>query len=603
MNPETLHDALTQLPSDLIAETDAKRRSSQRKAIPFRRYAAMAACLAVVLFGSILAAGNGLGGTGKGDAAMQKTESAVWEEANDILLQEAAEEIPEEAPAEAAPALKEIQPPVDFSIRLFQASLKETENTLVSPLSVLTALGMTANGADGDTLTQMEAALGLTTQELNDYLYMRLDSGTQQLKLANAIWLREDPNLTVNQDFLDASNAYYRAEVETAVFDQSALSAINSWVDEKTEGMIPKLLDRLSENAVMYLVNALAFDAEWETPYEAYQVQEADFTTEDGRKRTVEMMYSKEGYYLEDEQATGFMKHYAGGRYAFVALLPREGIRIRDYAASLTADGLRQMLKNAEESTVHTALPKFQTEFDGELSEILKHMGIQDAFTETAADFSRLGSYEDGNIYISRVLHKTFLSVAEEGTRAGAATAVEMVAGSAFQPDPKIVTLDRPFVYMLIDCEDHSPFFIGALMDPEAVPDMAAEAVPELPAPPRMTALEGENSLSLTSGSYTWTVDNNTVIACGPAPLDNPEAVPVIAAQRNVRLVWSADGEEYPPDAIEAVGWNPETGECKPLRMDGNSLFPEHGYPVIEINATWKNFGNACYLFGIAANG
>jgi serpin B len=180
------------------------------------------------------------------------------------------------------------------------------------------------------------------------------------------------------------------------------------------------------------------------------------------------MMHSSEHRYLEDEQATGFIKYYEARRYALVALLPKEGITVGEYVEGLTGEHLKQMLAEPEDIMVESAIPKFEMQYDVQMSEILQQMGITDAFSQNNADFSRLGIYHsDGsNIYISRVLHKTFISVAEQGTKAGAATVIELPAtGAIVIPEYKTVTLDRPFVYLLIDCETNLPFFIGTMMD------------------------------------------------------------------------------------------------------------------------------------------
>ena len=353
----------------------------------------------------------------------------------------------------------------DFALELFRAGLDAEENTLVSPLSVLAALAMTANGADGETLAQMEEVLGLPADQLSCYFYDLMDGQTDQLKLANAIWFR-DTGLTVRKEFLETNADYFHADLYQVPMDSGTVSAINSWVKEHTDGMIPEILKDLDQNTVMCLVNALAFDAKWEEVYLEHQVVESTFTTASGLPRTVEYMRSTEDAYLEDQYATGFMKYYEGRDYAFAALLPNEGISIETYLASLTGESLRALLASPQQITTYVTMPKFETEFSIELSEALKSMGMTDAFDVEAADFSRLGTAEDGNIYISQVLHKTFISVAEEGTRAGAATAVVMAEGAAIIEDYRNVVLNRPFVYMIIDCQENVPLFIGALMDP-----------------------------------------------------------------------------------------------------------------------------------------
>jgi serpin B len=232
--------------------------------------------------------------------------------------------------------------------------------------------------------------------------------------------------------------------------------------------MIPEVLDEIPPEAVMYLVNALAFEAEWADIYEKNQVRDGTFTKEDGTKQSAEFMYSDEYSYLEDEKATGFMKYYRGSKYAFVALLPNEGVTVSEYLNSIDGETLSALLSAPKGNSVQAAIPKFETEYSTEVSEMLKSMGMSLAFDEDNADFSGLGSSSAGNIYINRVIHKTFISVAEKGTKAGATTVIEMADKSAAAPDEiKRVYLDRPFVYMLVDCENNIPFFIGTMMDIE----------------------------------------------------------------------------------------------------------------------------------------
>lgn len=358
----------------------------------------------------------------------------------------------------------------EFAIRLFKASEESGKNTLISPLSVLCALAMTANGAEEETLAQMEEVLGMTTEELNLYLYSYMQNLPQgekyKLSLANSIWFTENERFTVNQDFLQTNANYYGADIYKAPFDNQTLKDINNWVKQNTDEMIPEILDKIPDEAIMYLVNALAFEAEWMEIYEKQQVRDGKFTKEDGTKQDVKFMYGTEGTYLEDENAIGFKKYYKGGKYAFVAMLPNEGVSVSEYIASLNGESLNALLSNPQYGTVYTSIPKFETEYTVEMAEILKGMGMTEAFDMYNADFEGLGTSTAGNIYISRVLHKTFISVGEKGTKAGAATVVEMADGAAAEPqEPKEVYLDRPFVYMLIDCENNIPFFIGTMMD------------------------------------------------------------------------------------------------------------------------------------------
>ena len=359
--------------------------------------------------------------------------------------------------------------PADFAVRLLKENADEDKNVLVSPISVLYALAMTANGANGNTLTQMETVLGMPVSDLNAYLKVYADALPEgekyKLSIANSIWFTDKDSFTVLPEFLQTNANYYNAGIYETPFDESARKEINKWVEENTDGMIEDILDNISSDAVMYLVNALAFDAQWQDIYTDRQVRDALFTTENGEEQEIELMYSEESRYLEDADATGFLKYYADAKYAFVALLPNEGVTVQEYLNTLSGERLTELLANPQEGIVNAAIPKFESEYAIDLGEVLQTMGMTDAFDMDTADFSGLGAYTDGNIYISRVIHKTYIAVDERGTKAGAATAVEMEVGGAMPQDPKQVYLDRPFVYMIIDCEANLPLFIGTVMN------------------------------------------------------------------------------------------------------------------------------------------
>ena len=372
-------------------------------------------------------------------------------------------EVPREIPAEDAAALAE------FSLELLRRSWAG-ENALVSPLSVLSALGMTANGARGETLEQMEAVLGLPTERLNGVLAAwaaDLPRGKDcRVELANSVWVRDDGSFEADQDFLETAAGWYKAEVFASKFDAAAVRDINSWVEKNTRGMIPEILSELRDETMMVLVNALALEAEWEEIYEDIQIRENGiFTTEDGAEQPAALMYSSEGHYLKDEGAQGFLKFYKGGRWAFAALLPDEGTALEDYLDSLTGERLHRVLAGAEETLVYAAIPKFKSEYGVELNDALKALGMTDAFDMDRADLSGLGRSELGPLFISRVLHKTSVSVDEKGTRAGAATAVLADSGADMPGTVPEVYLDRPFLYMLVDTETSLPAFLGVVTD------------------------------------------------------------------------------------------------------------------------------------------
>lgn len=360
----------------------------------------------------------------------------------------------------------------DFAVRLFQKSLQEEKNTLISPLSVLYALSMTAYGADSDTLVQMENTFGMPLTDLSVHLDTYLDAlseeDTCKLHIADSIWFKDSDEFTINHGFLQNCQSAYDAQIYTAPFDSTTLNDINNWVNNETDGMISNILNNISDDAVMYLINALAFDAEWESNYYDYEVHDGTFITEKGETQDAKMMYHEEHQFLSDDNAQGFLKYYAGRKYAFAALLPNEDVNINDFIASLNGEKLHIILSNPHDVAVNTGIPKFQNEYALEMSSVLQEMGMTNAFDENKAAFPYLGHSKNGSLYISNVLHKTFIAVDEKGTKAGAATVVAMLEGCAIETqESKDVILDRPFVYMIIDCEQNVPIFIGTVMEIE----------------------------------------------------------------------------------------------------------------------------------------
>ena len=354
----------------------------------------------------------------------------------------------------------------DFSVKLLQSTCDRGENTLVSPMSVLSALTMTANGAQGETRTQMEKILGGSVEQLNGALAGLGQENDSPLYLANSIWFAEGGRITPDPDFLQVNADYYRAGVFEAPFDQTTVTDINRWVKEHTHGMVEEVLKDIPRDAVMYLVNALAFEGEWENPYEDSDVWQQAFTNQAGKVQQVSMMHSEEQFYLRDDQTQGFMKYYQGGRYAFVALLPDKEISILDYVEGLDGQQLKELLEDPTSVPVAATMPKFESEMEVDLVEVLKEMGMVLPFDSAQADFTDLGTSPDGNLYINEVLHKAYIEVEEKGTRGGAATAVGInCEGAPEEPeDQKVVTLDRPFVYLVVDTSSMLPVFMGTVL-------------------------------------------------------------------------------------------------------------------------------------------
>lgn len=358
----------------------------------------------------------------------------------------------------------------EFSLRLFEENLKvwgeEDMNILISPTSIITALGMTSFGAKGNTLAQMEDVFGVSRGYLNQHNLKYMENDSKELKLVNSIWFTNDDRLTVKDEFLQFNDECYDAAIFETAFNAATCDSINDWVEKNTDGMIKEILDEIPPDAVMYLINALVFEAEWAEKYDETQVwSDAKFTTSKGIEQSVEMMRSDESLYLVDENAKGFIKYYKGGKYAFAALLPNEGVTVADYVKNLSGEHLQELLANPYTGgMVNAYLPQFSYEYNVEMSDLLEEMGMTDAFDGAKADFSNMATSTDGNIFMNRVIHKTFIEVSPVGTKAGAATVVEMMDECASEYDEVYeVRLDRPFLYMIIDLENNMPVFIGAV--------------------------------------------------------------------------------------------------------------------------------------------
>lgn len=354
---------------------------------------------------------------------------------------------------------------LDFSAEIFSRTAGEN-NSLVSPVSLLYALAMTANGADGRTLAEFEKLIDTDMNKLNSYLAAFTTNMPQspkaKLDMANAIWFR-DNGFTANEDFLDINRNYYGAGVYTAPFDDGTVKDINNFVKDATDGQIDKILENIPENTVMYLLNALSFDGKWEEKYKKEQIHDRTFTAYDGSIQTAKMMYSQENRYIEDENTTGFTKDYKGGNYRFVALLPDENTDIIDYVKTLTGEKLANLL-NTQSCTVDVGIPQFKTDYAAEMKDIMTDMGLGSFFDPATADFSKLGSAQY-NLYVSSVIHKTTLTLDDNGTKAAAITLVSQNEGAAAPPeDLKTVILDRPFVYMIVESQTDIPVFIGTVM-------------------------------------------------------------------------------------------------------------------------------------------
>ena len=342
----------------------------------------------------------------------------------------------------------------NFALDLLRGAAKPDATTILSPYSALLALGMAANGAGGRTLEEMEYALGARLEDLNAWLASCRAAEDGEVVSANSIWTRNG-TVQLLPEFRQTMEQKYGAEVHAG---EISAAAINEWVSENTKGRIKKLLEQDNEAIQTYLINAMTFDAEWASPYEPQSCSEGTFHASDGTEQTVTYLSGEERGYLEVAGATGFVKHYSGGRYSFAGLLPAEGSTPEELLEALDGATLLNALCEPQAKKVYTRMPKFTASTTASLRPVLEAMGMQTAFTD-AADFSLLS---DTPLKIDAVQQKTYLQVDESGTIGAAVTSLPIMATTAVETEPpKYVELTRPYVCVIFDHETQSIVFLG----------------------------------------------------------------------------------------------------------------------------------------------
>lgn len=363
---------------------------------------------------------------------------------------------------------------INFSVELFKRSLTTGENSLISPASAEFALTMAAMGANGDTQDEMLSVLcaGYTLEDLTSYTGDLSDTLTYtnmtSFHIANSMWTNETLlGNCLNETYANTLKEEMNAEATMLPFNDRAVKEINNWVDDNTNGMIPSLLKDISPETAMYLINAMAFEAKWSDQYTENQIHDEIFTNAAGVEENAQMLRETGRFYLENDDATGFIKYYEGGEYAFLAMLPNEEGAIEDFVADMTTEDYMTFWNSmTRDYDVRTALPCFTYSYDTIMNDALIDLGMPTAFTEGAADFSPMVTDETVDLYISRVIHKTFIELDENGTKAAAVTAVEVNCESAMIEEPrevKEVILDRPFVYAIVEASSGLPIFIGTV--------------------------------------------------------------------------------------------------------------------------------------------
>ncbi|MBA3346200.1 MAG: serpin family protein [Gemmatimonadales bacterium] len=348
-------------------------------------------------------------------------------------------------------------------------ALPSDSNAFLSPLSASLALGMTLNGANGETFEQMRTALrldGMTESEINEgyrdliALLGGLDSRTET-RIANSMWGHE--GLSLEPSFAEAGRSFFDAEIRTLNFgDPAAVETINDWVSGKTNGRIPQLLEQIAEGEILFLINAIYFKGKWRVAFDSRDTGDGPFHGADGRDRTAPLMRQEETLHYDETpeyQAVDLL--YGNGAFAMTVLLPAPGRTPAEVLAGLDPAAWSALTARFHEAEVHLTLPRFRLEYARSLGQDLSALGMAIAFDEGRADFYRIADVRPDRLYITRVDQKTFVEVNEEGTEAAAATAVGIGVTSA--PEVVEMKVDRPFLFAIRERLSGTLMFLGVM--------------------------------------------------------------------------------------------------------------------------------------------
>ena len=362
-----------------------------------------------------------------------------------------------------------------FGLKLFKKIVEEQpdSNIFISPLSVSMALGMTLNGADGGTYEAMRQTLefnNLTNQEINESyqslieLFINLDQKVL-FEIANSIWYRN--SFQVEQPFLDTNQAYFDAEISALDFnDPASVNIINNWVSDNTHEKIKKIIDNIYPASVMFLINAIYFRGSWSYEFDADATQIKPFHKKDGSLINCKMMQTRNAFdYYEDDEVQIVDLPYGAGDFSMTILLPKQQVELNSFIGNLEENRWQNYLTAMQSDSGNLKLPKFKVEYKLKMNDVLSAMGMAVAFSPEQADFTRIN--KQGGLFISKVLHKTFVQVDEEGTEAAAATVVEIKNTSVEPQQGFTMVVNRPFIYVIRERNSQSILFIGKMEAPE----------------------------------------------------------------------------------------------------------------------------------------
>ncbi len=363
-----------------------------------------------------------------------------------------------------------------FGIDLFlrEAASSDGNNVFISPVSVALCLGMTYNGAGGSTAVEMSGILGAGSIDLAEYnsangtLVARLsDTGTGiTLSIANSLWLKK--GFPFRKEFVKRNEKNFGA----GVFELETEKEINSWVKERTEGMIPSIIDSVEPDDLAILVNAIYFKGEWTVEFDEDITEDKPFHSPKGEKNVPMMKRSGDLECHENElfQAVRLPYGKSGSGASMYVILPFGENTLADLTGKLTPESWKTWtgVLTGRDGTIE--LPRFRAEYFSQLNSTLSGMGMKEAF-KRSADFTNLCECRPGDVYISDVLHKAVVEVNEKGTEAAAVTAVRMKLTSAMPvDDPFHMVVDRPFLIAIVDDDTGLILFIGGISDPEQAP-------------------------------------------------------------------------------------------------------------------------------------
>tara|TARA_R110002126_G_scaffold13356_1_gene58073 strand:- start:3546 stop:4775 length:1230 start_codon:yes stop_codon:yes gene_type:complete len=369
-----------------------------------------------------------------------------------------------------------IQADRSFSIEMFKelAIESENENVFISPLSISMALGMTLNGANGQTYDEMQSTLQfqeLSLTEINEgykslmELLTKLDPKVQ-MEIANSVWSRQ--GFSVEEEFSNNLTNYFNAKTSELDFDDpQSVDVINDWVSKNTNKKIDTILEDIPAGTVMYLINAVYFKGDWVYKFDTEQTRERDFIREDGEIKKVEMMTQElSTKYYKDEEIQMVNLPYGKGLFTMSLIRPvDESIPIDSFInEQINLQNIDNWDSNLNKDTIGVYLPKLELEYEKSLNTNLKNMGMPTAFT-SRADFTNIN--RNGGLFISDVKHKTFLKLDEKGTEAAAVTSVRVGTTSVGSSIP-IFIFNRSYMMILREKKSGTILFIGKVENPES---------------------------------------------------------------------------------------------------------------------------------------